>query len=590
LLFRVPCNIPVNAQSESYITEDGSIIGTIQILRNNNTYTLNSNVSGLLHVQKDDVIIDGEGFTLRTQESSGIAVSGQKNVTIKNIRIKNVSGYGIYLEDSTDCKVYGVTVEGYGDSTGIYIFNSSNNTIENCTITGTSIGIGINKGFNNTIKDNQLTAQNEQGIGLTCSSYNTVVGNNVQNKSLGITLDQSPNNEILENIIANCSRGIRPVDSSDNNTIARNTISSNEYGVEGAGSSTQNTFSKNVITRNNFGIILWGNNNISENTVSQNTVGILMDSGGDTIIGNTVEDNHNGIVLTGSDYVLKNNHMKNNTYNFAGTNSATNDIDTSNTVNGKPIYHWVNKKDQQVPLDAGYVELFNCVNITVQNLNLTNNKRGILICNTTESTITQNVFTLNNYGISLYNSRNNTISKNHIVKNEEGMNIDNSVENQIIYNNIAENNGLAIRFTGDQKDNIFHHNNFINNTVLSGLQVSMDKFFCSCLANMWNTETQGNYWSDHQTRYSNATQDENSGTWDVPFYINENNIDQHPLTAPVNIIEEPVNQTEPDNNNQTEKEPEWTTTDTAIITIITGTIVVTATAVIIKKRLTKKPN
>jgi hypothetical protein len=60
--------------------------------------------------------------------------------------------------------------------------------------------------------------------------------------------------------------------------------------------------------------------------------------------------------------------------------------------------------------------------------------------------------------------------------------------------------------------------------------------------NSWDNGTHGNYWSDYLTRYPNASENADTGTGDTPFYINENNADQHPLMEPVqnvNLDEEP---------------------------------------------------
>jgi hypothetical protein len=47
----------------------------------------------------------------------------------------------------------------------------------------------------------------------------------------------------------------------------------------------------------------------------------------------------------------------------------------------------------------------------------------------------------------------------------------------------------------------------------------------------------GNYWSDYIPRYQNATEVGNTGVGNTQYYINENNIDQHPLLAPVDIAD-----------------------------------------------------
>jgi hypothetical protein len=93
--------------------------------------------------------------------------------------------------------------------------------------------------------------------------------------------------------------------------------------------------------------------------------------------------------------------MSGNTYNFDVVSSyslsyyRSQNIDTSNTVNEKPIYYWVDQQDKQIPDDAGYVGIVNCTNITVKDLTLTNNGQGIFsIC--TENSRIENVTTSNN--------------------------------------------------------------------------------------------------------------------------------------------------------------------------------------------------
>ena len=92
-------------------------------------------------------------------------------------------------------------------------------------------------------------------------------------------------------------------------------------------------------------------------------------------------------------------------------------IDNSNTVNGKPIYYWMNQKDSVIPQDAGYVALINCTNVTVQNLQLSNNYNGLLIVNTDGSTITNNTLTGNYEGLRFSNSTDNNFQNNNICNN-----------------------------------------------------------------------------------------------------------------------------------------------------------------------------
>jgi hypothetical protein len=56
---------------------------------------------------------------------------------------------------------------------------------------------------------------------------------------------------------------------------------------------------------------------------------------------------------------LRNNQMTGNLSSFGiygvSPSHYVNDVDTSNTVNGKPVYNWINQYGKQVPRNAGHV-------------------------------------------------------------------------------------------------------------------------------------------------------------------------------------------------------------------------------------------
>jgi len=139
--------------------------------------------------------------------------------------------------------------------------------------------------------------------------------------------------------------------------------------------------------------------------------------------------------------------MTNNLYNLDVFYEFFNDIDTSNTVDGKPVYYWTNKQDMTVPLDAGYVGLVNCTRITVQDLSLTKNGQGILLAFTSNTTITRNNITNNLNGIHGYNSAPTPASLGNI-----------------IFENMIANNYGGVAFGWYSYNNIFSENNITNNT------------------------------------------------------------------------------------------------------------------------------
>jgi parallel beta-helix repeat protein len=190
-----------------------------------------------------------------------------------------------------------------------------------------------------------------------------------------------------------------------------------------------------------------------------------MTSSNNNLSGNSLTNNEYGIYISSSsNNVLRNNIMNNNTRNFGVQGEYAQDVDVSNTVDGKPIIYWINQQDRTVPADAGYVALVNCTHITVQNLNLANNGHGILLFSTTDSTITKNHITNTGNGIYIYESSSNIISGNNLANNGDGIRGQASSNNNISSNNIT-NNENGIYFTGALTNNIISRNHITANTV-----------------------------------------------------------------------------------------------------------------------------
>jgi len=75
-------------------------------------------------------------------------------------------------------------------------------------------------------------------------------------------------------------------------------------------------------------------------------------------------------------------------------------------------------------------------------------------------------------------------------------------------------------------NNRFYHNNLAR--ALSGWQILPGN------GNIWDNgyPSGGNYWSDYQTRYSNATEIDGSDIWNTSYVIDANNTDRYPLMKP----------------------------------------------------------
>jgi parallel beta-helix repeat protein len=148
---------------------------------------------------------------------------------------------------------------------------------------------------------------------------------------------------------------------------------------------------------------------------------------------------------------LSGNLMTSNTYNFGVVGGAlsdfVNNVDTSNLVDGKPVYYLMNKSDITISPgvypEVGYLGLVNCKNVTVQGLTLTHNDIGLLLAFTNSSRITDNSITANSFGIYLDFSINNTLIGNNITVNSYGVWLDYSDNTTLLGNNLT-NDGLGV--------------------------------------------------------------------------------------------------------------------------------------------------
>jgi len=190
-----------------------------------------------------------------------------------------------------------VTVSAGNSNMPVFNVTANNSQVKGFTITGGNPGIYLS-GSNNTICNNTITSNGEEGIFLDSGSGNNTICNNIitSNGEEGIFLDSgSGNNTICNNTITNNSYGIGLYGGSDN-IICNNTIASNSYeGIFLLGSDN-NIICNNIITNNQWGIYLFesGNNTICNNTITNNSYGIfLFRSGNNTIVGNYFINNTN---------------------------------------------------------------------------------------------------------------------------------------------------------------------------------------------------------------------------------------------------------------------------------------------------------
>ena len=329
-----------------------------------------------------------------------------------------------------------------------------------------------------------------------------------------------------------------------NNTISEDIICNSIFGL-GLSNASHNKISDCQIINNYWGINIYGELGFSDNNIITNCL----------IANNSLV----GIQIWGS----ANNILQNNTLIFdsigifGSLEECTQTIDTTNTVNGKPVYYFLNEKDLTIDnWEIGELILVNCTGFLIKNIEISGADAGLEIACSSNNTVlncdfsnnlfglflfgsSQNILennTLNNNtgwinpfpgdpgglpssGISILGSNNNKIRNNNASNNCIGIFLLWSTDNTIEGNKINSNNisGVSIY---DSSNNTIYHNNFIDNT-----QNAYDNG-----TNIWDDGKKGNFWDDYKEKYPHAHKKCCKGIWDTPYEIpGGDNKDRYPL-------------------------------------------------------------
>ncbi|PVX24480.1 MAG: hypothetical protein CW691_07490 [Candidatus Bathyarchaeum sp.] len=484
-----------------YIKADGSVEGTDNIQRTGNLYRFTGNLANSIVIEKDNIILDGMGYTLQGDGSKeGIILQERNNVTIKNVHVTNFSPC-IYINNSSDNKITGNTLTytlEFSPPWILQIKNFSNNNLIS----------------ENTIQQElQIDWLTGNAVDIRKSLYTVIVDNNITTNNMGcIGLDNYANHT----------------------TISGNTITSTTTGGAVNFWGTNTTFSNNTLIGCTLHIYRSSQNSVADNLVDGKPLVYL-----DAVTDQLIDDNEAGqIILANCRNITAENidlsHIATGGIQLLWTNSSK----VSNYTGS--LYLEGSFNNSIVGCNCVEIELYTSSSNTITGTTVTNSEGldyscGITFHSSDYNIITENTITQNRYsGINLWRSNYNNIAYNQITYNAEGIGLQQSSNNTIHRNNIAYNHNSGIFMEGSGYSTIFENNFVDNSRQVTGWDST----------NIFDNGSTGNYWSDY-----NATDANNDNIADSPYPITINShftvdsitdYDNFPLMKPTVIPEFPT--------------------------------------------------
>ena len=179
--------LPVPADTKIYIRADGSIEpSTANITTADKVvYAFTGNNPERKIIERDNIIVDGNGYTLQGTGSYGIALFQRHNVTITDLTVTQFLVAGIGIESSTNNLIVGNNLVANQNDGIRFLSGASNNTVTGNNIKSSKYMSGVRFMYdssNNVISSNSIT-NNCYGIFSTDASGNIITGNDIQSNS-----------------------------------------------------------------------------------------------------------------------------------------------------------------------------------------------------------------------------------------------------------------------------------------------------------------------------------------------------------------------------------------------------------------------
>ena len=495
-------SIPITkAQSSDtiIIQTDGTIQGTDKIQKNNNIYTLTSDITcsteiaeALIFILKDNIILDGNSHTISSEGNGiGIHLSNRQNVTIKNLIINNF-GTGISFGFAKEYPIKEIQRQ-----------LAQNNQILNNEITSYYGCIELANANKTTISDNILTTNPKYGISLGNCNFTIFVNNKLHGGSLDLGI--STQNQLLDNILNGKPLAFFYQES-------------------------------NIVIEDANQVILEECSNITVKNIDPTTdlkIAIQLINTNNSIITNC----KGRITLSNSHYnIISKNDLREISSDYFSQPAISLTLSVFNSI----------YENQITECDSEGIKLVGSnFNNIYKNL-VSDCNSGIWLLGSNNNNVYQNILESNQFGIKLayehfamvkpvcyYNS----IFENIIESCSQGIHLYSAYENKIFRNNISYPRGHAV-YLCCSDDNRFYSNNFLENkkqvyeehAVYSRILGDYEYYFSE--NNTWNVGPSdgGNYWID----YEGFDQD-GDGIGDSKYLVFENMTDYYPMVDPLDI-------------------------------------------------------
>lgn len=264
-------------------------------------------------------LVNSTGMTAQNLQLQGILLGYTDNSLLQSNTIQS-KGDGITMVKSPNNNIKENSIIGT-DGVALWDRSHSNNINRN-SVTNASDGVSIRWYCeNNTITENQLVNNYDDGIRIDEYSHRTVIMNNnaANNQWCGIDVSYDCNFCMItgNNATGNNDDGIR-LSGNANNTVLNNYIAGNRYDGIRLDNSANNTISNNKIKDHGHG-----------------GIGLRYDSGNNTIIGNNIS---NSTMYGIQFYILPTNNIATgNNITDSGQDGINVDMSGLNTINGNNI-------------------------------------------------------------------------------------------------------------------------------------------------------------------------------------------------------------------------------------------------------------